>query len=132
MEMNTIANNLASFHSRFCFDKEPMTISKLHFRTDLLMEEISEMHDAIDMANPEEFVDSLIDIIYIAAGTLDLARVDIEKAWQQVHSANMTKIRGVKLGREQSGGFDVIKPVGWVAPSHCGNHGIVPFLMGLK
>jgi hypothetical protein len=35
----------------------------------------------------------------------------------------MSKVRGIKPGREQSGGFDVIKPEGWKGPNHEDNHG---------
>jgi hypothetical protein len=40
----------------------------------------------------------------------------------------MSKERGIKKGREQSGGFDVIKPEGWVAPNHGDNYGNLPTL----
>jgi len=115
--------DLNNFHTKFEFNKESMTKDKLAFRCDLLMEEVNEMHDAIATKNPEELTDALIDIIYIALGTLDLARVDTAKAWSDVQRANMSKVRGVKPGREQSGGFDVIKPFGWTGPDHAGNTG---------
>ena len=127
--MSTLVEDIKAFHTKFEFNQEALTIDKLHFRTDLLMEEISEMHAAIEQNNPEEFVDALVDIIYIAIGTLDLSQVDIQAAWNQVQTANMSKIRGIKPGREHSGGFDVIKPIGWKAPSHHGNHGLVASLL---
>ena len=126
----TMIKDLHDFHTKYEFNKEPMTIDKLLFRHDLLSEEMGELMTAISQRNAEETVDALIDLIYIAVGTLDLLQVDTQKAWDQVQQANMTKIRGVKPGREQSGGFDVIKPADWKAPSHVGNHGILEKIYG--
>ena len=127
--MPCLISDLAAFHTKYEFNKEPMTKEKLSFRCDLLMEEVDEMHLAIVSGNAEELTDALIDIIYIALGTLDLAKVDTGKAWKEVQRANMSKVRGVKPGREQSGGFDVIKPEGWVGPNHAGNVGLFEELL---
>lgn len=112
-----------NWHRRFKFDKEPMTIEKLEFRMDLQTEEHDELRQAFFDKDPEEIVDALIDTIWIACGTLDLLGVDFDKAFKEVARANNDKKRGIKPGREQSGGFDVIKPSDWKAPSHEGNWG---------
>ena len=91
----------------------------------MLNESFNEFQTAIADRNPEEWVDGHVDIIVIALGNLKLAGVDPQKAWDEVVRANMSKERGVKPGREQSGGFDVIKPEGWVAPNHSDNHGVL-------
>ena len=125
----SFATDLHAFHLKYGFYDEPFTASKLAFRVDLLDEEMQELKEALSTQDAENVVDALIDLIYIATGTLDLAGIDIPRAWSAVHDANMTKIRGVKPGREQSGGFDVIKPNGWEAPSHEGNHGCLPTIL---
>lgn len=102
------------------FDKK-----KLEFRLDLLTEEYNELMNANKNGDAEEVVDALIDIIVIAVGTLSLADVDVRKAWNEVYKANMSKKVGVKPGREQSDGFDLYKPEGWVGPSHKDNHGVL-------
>ncbi len=111
------------FQQKYEFDKDVFDYNALSFRMDLLTEEFQETHAAFVQGDAEEFVDGLIDMMVIALGTLSLSGVDIEKAWKSVFEANMSKIRGVKPGREQSGGRDVYKPDGWVAPSHQDNHG---------
>jgi predicted HAD superfamily Cof-like phosphohydrolase len=79
----------------------------------------------------EEFVDGLIDLIVIAAGTLDLFGVDVEMAWDEVMDANLGKMVGVKPGRPNPLGLpDLIKPSGWKAPSHRKNLGLLPKVMG--
>ena len=118
------------WHRRFKFDKEPMTMDKLEFRMDLQTEEHDELRLAFYDKNAEEIVDALIDTIWIACGTLDLLNVDFDKAFSEVARANNEKKRGIKKGREQSGGFDVIKPDNWKAPSHIGNHGFLTDLIG--
>ena len=122
----SFVNDIDEFIAKYGFNEQPFDVDKLAFRLDLLNEELDETELAADESNPEEIVDGLIDLIYIAVGTLRLAGVDAQKAWDEVHRANMSKIRGIKPGREQSGGFDVYKPADWVAPNHNGNHGVLP------
>lgn len=121
--MSTLLENNKKFQKKFGFDEEPLTPAKLLFRMQLLSEEFNETLKAFREGDPEEWVDGHIDILVIALGNLHLAGVDIDKAWKEVYRANMSKVRGVKKGRENSGGFDVMKPLGWKGPSHVGNHG---------
>lgn len=96
----------------------------LKFRFKFLNEELEEGMDAIENKDPEEICDSLIDLIVVAIGTLDLFGIDFKKAWYEVLKANMNKEPGVKEGRKNPFGFpDLIKKDDWEAPSHEGNHG---------
>lgn len=97
----------------------------LEFRADFLQEELDELRANIN--NPEEVVDALIDLIVVATGTLDLFDINAQRAWQEVHRANMSKAVGMKETRQNDfGAPDLVKPEGWVAPSHHGNHGRLP------
>lgn len=98
----------------------------LEFRVKFLEEELTELRTNAN--NPEEIVDACIDLCVVAIGTLDAFGVDASKAWNEVHKANMAKEIGIKNTRPNPLGLpDLIKPKGWVAPSHEGNHGkIVP------
>lgn len=125
-------NDSQRFLEKFKFYEEPFTPDKLRFRNQLLSEEYTETMAAYDNKDPEEFVDGLIDVIVIAMGTLLLAGVDVDKAWAEVMRANLSKERGIKPGREQSDGYDVIKPEGWVAPSHQDNHGKLDVIFSQK
>ena len=116
-------NDIEKFLTKFDFNKEEFNYDKLKFRLTLLTEEYKETQQAFINNDAEELVDGLIDIIVIAIGTLKLAGVDVDKAWLEVMRANMSKERGIKPGRESSGGFDVIKPNGWIGPNHSDNHG---------
>tara|TARA_R110000737_G_scaffold143157_6_gene173773 strand:- start:2477 stop:2872 length:396 start_codon:yes stop_codon:yes gene_type:complete len=98
----------------------------LHFRVAFLKEEFVETFKATGEKDAEEIVDGLIDLCVVAIGTLDLMGVDAEKAWNMVFNANMAKEVGVKESRPNPLGLpDLIKPEGWTAPDHTGNHGLL-------
>ena len=97
----------------------------LKFRLNFLDEELTETKNASgDTIDAEEIVDGLIDLCVVAIGTLDAFGVDAYKAWDAVLEANMNKEVGIKESRPNPLGLpDLIKPEGWTAPSHEGNHG---------
>jgi predicted HAD superfamily Cof-like phosphohydrolase len=103
----------------------------LRFRIDFLEEELTETRNAQKVIDSEEIVDGLVDLCVVAIGTLDAFGVDPYKAWDSVLEANMAKEPGVKEARPNPLGLpDLMKPEGWTAPSHEGNHGILPTLKG--
>lgn len=109
-------------------DREKL-LEFLKFRFRFLQEELNEGTRSIEEGNPEEIVDSLIDLVVVAVGTLDLYNVDFVKAWYEVLKANMNKKVGVKEGRPNPFGLpDLVKPDGWTPPSHAGNHGLLTSL----
>jgi predicted HAD superfamily Cof-like phosphohydrolase len=86
-----------------------------------MQEEINEMKQAL---LAEDVVDAVIDLMYVAIGTLELFEVDTQKAWDTVHAANMAKEPGFNENRPNEFGFpDLIKPEGWKPPCHVGNTG---------
>lgn len=94
----------------------------LEFRADFIQEELDELKSQMD--NPEEVVDALIDICVVAIGTLDAYGINSQRAWKEVLTANLAKEPGIKEGRPNPLGLpDLMKPEGWVAPDHTGNHG---------
>ena len=97
----------------------------LAFRLAFLQEELDETKNAYETMDGEELVDGFIDLCVVAIGTLDAFGVDAYKAWDEVLKANMSKSVGIKEGRPNPLGLpDLMKPEGWKAPSHEGNHGI--------
>lgn len=103
------------------FDKEKL-MEFARFRINFLEEEFNELKTA---KSAEDVVDALIDLCVVAIGTLDSFGVDLYKAWNRVHNANMKKEVGVKESRPNPLGLpDLIKPKGWRAPSHKNNIGL--------
>ena len=107
-------------------DKEKLS-KFLEFRMNFLREELNETQNAIDNKDPQEIVDGLIDLCVVAIGTLDAFGVYAQRAWDEVHKANMTKQPGVKESRPNPLGLpDLIKPEGWTGPDHDNNTGDFP------
>lgn len=148
--MSDWANDIYMMHNKFgvkeWFDankgNKELMANYLTFRLNMCLEELLETAEAADLelainedgkfafmgdvtkTDPEEIVDGLIDLCVFAIGTLDVFGVDANKAWDAVYQANIVKNVGVKPGRPNPFGLpDLIKPEGWVAPSHKGNHG---------
>ena len=57
--------------------------------------------------------DALVDLVYVALGTGVMMGLPWQQLWDDVHRANMGKVRGVgKRGHA----VDLVKPEGWVGP----------------
>jgi len=135
--MTDFANDIADMHAKFGVHEWMQTnrhnndlmLKYLRFRLGMCFEEMNETIDAaLFEQDPEEVVDGLIDLVVFALGTLDVFGIDTNKAWGEVHKANMSKETGVKPERKNPFGLpDLIKPEGWTAPTHEGNHGDLPF-----
>jgi len=125
--------DIETMHARYNVKEKIKNLSPeilrefLKFRINFLAEELNELDAAVksDPIDAEETVDALIDLCVVAIGTLDLFDIDAHKAWQEVYKANMNKEVGVKASRPNPYGLpDLVKPEGWQAPSHAGNHGL--------
>ena len=151
--MSDWANDIYMMHQKFGVkewfeankDNKELMKKYLAFRLNMCLEELLETGEAADLelaisenrkfsfigdvekTDPEEIVDGLIDLCVFAIGTLDVFGVDANEAWDRVYAANMNKNVGVKEGRPNPFGLpDLIKPEGWTAPNHKGNHGDFP------
>lgn len=103
------------------FDAEKLA-KFLEFRVKFLQEELDELKTA---DNADDVVDALIDLCVVAIGTLDLYQVNAHDSWNRVWVSNMNKEVGVKASRPNPLGLpDLIKPEGWIAPTHEGNTGL--------
>ena len=130
--MSDWANDIMMMHNKFgvrdWFEKnkgdKDLMANYLRFRLAMCKEELDETFDAASAKDPEEIVDGLIDLCVFAIGTLDVFGVDANEAWNRVYEANMAKEPGIKEGRPNPFGLpDLMKPEGWTAPTHEGNHG---------
>jgi hypothetical protein len=126
LDMETMHSYYEVYDALQALDKTKL-LEFLKFRFRFLQEELDEGQHAIEESNAEEIVDSLVDLVVVAVGTLDLFGVDFNRAWYEVWRANMNKQVGIKAGRPNPFGLpDLVKPEGWTAPSHENNHGILP------
>ena len=79
-----------------------------------LSEELTEFMDATEL---EDEVDALLDLVYFALGRVIEMGVVPGAAFEEVHAANMAKVRGELSKRPNAKGFDAIKPDGWQPPN---------------
>jgi predicted HAD superfamily Cof-like phosphohydrolase len=152
--VNHWVTDIAEMHTKFSVNKVIRTLDAekqemfLKFRLDFLKEELVEAYEAagytvtfnavrnnepLDPARAEDVVDACIDLCVVAIGTLDAFDVDSFTAWSRVHNANMAKEPGIKASRPNPLGLpDLIKPEGWVAPSHADNVGLLANVFAVK
>jgi hypothetical protein len=135
--ITVVADDMNMMHNKYgvqeAIDKltPDQLVEFIKFRFNFLQEEVDEGQKAIVEKNAEEVIDSLIDLVVVAVGTLDLLKVDFSKAWYAVMQANMNKNVGIKASRPNPLGLpDLVKPEGWTAPSHEGNHGLATKAFG--
>jgi hypothetical protein len=113
-----VFDDLKNFHEKYGFTPDRLTTKGLVNRLQFLEEELLETEKAAYEMNSEELVDGLIDLIVVAAGTLDLLVGPdcANDAWVKVMKANHTKVVGSNDKRPNSEGMDLVKPDGWVKP----------------
>lgn len=87
------------------------------YRYGFLEEELNETVEAYDADDLAGVADGLIDLIYVALGTLQLMGVPVAEGWREVQRANMSKERVLSAEVSKRGhGWDVVKPEGWRPP----------------
>ncbi len=80
------------------YDQEVMTQPSLptfevaKLRTELIKEEFTELIDAINKMDIVEIADALTDILYVTYGAGHACGIDLDKCFEEVHSANMSKM----------------------------------------
>lgn len=119
--MRRVMSDIRAFHERFGleYDGEPRELPKdlRDFRYRFLEEELEEYEAAAEEGDLPGMFDALIDLIYVAAGTLYLHGFPAELGWERVHGANMKKVRAGDAGESKRlSTHDVVKPHGWEEP----------------
>lgn len=125
--------DVVDFHKKFGiqYDGPPrqLPLELRAFRIARLREEFLEYNEAMIANYPNsthppthhDQFDALIDLIYIALGTIHLHGWNFHEGWRRVHAANMAKERGSSGdGRSKPyaiGVTDIVKPDGWTAPT---------------
>ena len=79
----------------------------------LLREELYEFEHAHTV---EAQADALVDLIYVAAGRLVEMGYVPGMCFEEVHNANMRKVKGANKKRPEAALFDAVKPPDWVGP----------------
>ena len=64
----------------------------MKLRLDLIKEELNELEEAMETKNLKEIADALTDILYVTYGAGYAYGVDLDKCFQEVQRANMSKL----------------------------------------
>jgi NTP pyrophosphatase (non-canonical NTP hydrolase) len=98
----------------------PISQTPTHLPTEILVEriecmqeELNEFSQGVDKQDLAEMADALIDLVYFAKGTAAMLGLPWEDLWEDVHRANMGKVRGVT---KRGHAVDITKPKDWVPP----------------
>lgn len=90
-----------------------LTRRKLNERIEFLQEELDEFQAACVLQDLDGQADALIDLVYVAKGTAVMLGLPWEALWDDVHRANMEKVRGVS---HRGHAVDCVKPPYWTPP----------------
>jgi len=121
--MSNPIKDLKKFHDHFGFPRNstPDFLSEdyMQMRLNFIIEEFNELEDSYESRSLIGTIDALIDLSYVALGTLDLMGVDTKAHWDEVHKCNMAKERVTGASdSKRNFHFDVKKPDGWKGPDH--------------
>lgn len=84
-----------------------------------IMEELSEYLRANEEQSLVDAADAIVDLVYVTLGCAHAMGLPFEELFEVVHKANMQKEPANEFCRSIRGNqYDVVKPVGWVAPEH--------------
>lgn len=97
---------------------QPLEASELEFRVKFMQEELDEYRIAAIDGDLEKQFDALIDLVYVAHGTVLMHGFPWAEGWRRVQEKNMAKISAKDAGVTGRHAFDVVKPEGWTPPSH--------------
>lgn len=87
------------------------------FRIGFMQEELNEFAVAIECSDLEMAADALVDLTYVVLGTAYLMGIPFKDCWDEVHKANMKKVRAPSAEHsKRNHQCDVIKPENWVPP----------------
>lgn len=131
--MNHCMADISNLHEKFGDLRRTISewprekqLAFLRFRVAFLMEEVVECSSASIKGDADGIVDALVDLCVVAVGTMHAFGIDGTQAWEEVQAANMAKEAGANPNRPNEFGLpDLVKPLGWVAPDHGGNLGLL-------
>lgn len=121
-----MANNfedVQAFHEKFGLPR-PLAPVQLDadtakFRVNFMCEELVEFQEALRTNDLAKQADALVDLVYVAMGTVVMMGLPWQALWDEVQRANMSKVRADHADDPRSArrhSLDVVKPVGWVPP----------------
>jgi len=126
-----VFGDVGAFHSKFNLPRHPavkpaiQAVEIMQYRENFLREEVTEFSEAwVADKSYEDTVDALVDLVYVALGTMHFMGAPFNEHWREVQRANMDKVKG-DMGKARTAAlpgigeaFEVAKPPGWKGPDH--------------
>ena len=115
MMQNKMLDDVCDFHVKFGVPVKPSPgfpdDTRIALRSNLVVEEIRELLEAIGNDDIVGTADGIADAIYVLIGMAMEFGIPLELVWNEVHRSNMTKVGGAI--REDG---KILKPEGWEPP----------------
>ncbi len=112
---NLWQHDVTLFHSKFGIPirivPEIPAENRQILRLNLIMEEVSELQEAIRQYDIIGIADGIADAIYVILGTAIEYGINMTPVWDEVQRTNMAKVGGTV--REDG---KILKPEGWTPP----------------
>ena len=116
----SVQKDIHEFHRKFGIeykgDTRKLPVEKMKNRVKHMREELTELDNAVKQGNPVAQVDALMDLIYLAVGTLYLQGFNFKECWKEVHESNMTRMK-VPMG-EGKHGTNIVKGDKFIEPNY--------------
>jgi len=117
-------DDVGEFHRKFDLPvsdpEEPcseMSMDEGQYRMDFIEEEMKELTEAFILEDLEGQIDALLDIAWVALGTLHYLGAPGNELWAELRRANMDKVRATDNSSHKRGSHEVVrKPLGWKPP----------------
>jgi predicted HAD superfamily Cof-like phosphohydrolase len=95
------------------------TTSEIGYRISFMLEELNEFIRACYDQDLPKALDALVDLTYVTLGTAHYFNAPFAAAWDEVHAANMRKVRAVLGDTDHKRGSlePMRKPPGWMPPN---------------
>lgn len=122
--VNHMMRDVIAFHAKFGLPPVSAGPTMLPpelqaFREKFMQEELNEYKEAVAEGDMENAFDALLDLMYVALGTIYLHNFPLDAGWAEVQRANMSKVRVSRAeDSKRKSAFDVVKPEGWEPPNH--------------
>ncbi len=119
--MNTLLEMVERFNRQIIGVPIPdrptiLSYQRSEARLSHMREELTEIEDAFSDECIADVTDGVIDLAYVALGTLIEMGITAGAAFEEVHVANMKRERGHNPSRPDTQDHDAVKPAGWTPP----------------
>ena len=118
-------HDVIDFHNKFGlkYDEGPRCLApeELEYRIKFLQEELTEVIEALRAGDLAQTGGEVADLIWVACGLAHRMGLNLDRHWDEIQRANMSKEMASPENPGKRGSkMDIVKPKGWEPPDHQG------------